>query len=306
MKRRDFNRRTLGLLAAGTAPLRARASENNDIHTSALPTSGERLAKIGMGTWITFDVDARRTGLERHRAILQAFFDGGGQMIDSSPMYGRAQQMLGQTLPQNPPPAALFSATKIWIPGRELGEQQLQHALKLWGLERFDLVHVHNLLDWRAHLQTLRAWKQSGHIRYLGMTTSHGRRHDELAQIMRSERPDFVQFSYNLHNRAAEQRLLPLAQDLGIAVVINRPFQTGGLFSRLRDKPLPSWAADLDCAHWSQLLLKFIIAHPAVHCTIPATSNPLHMQENMRALQGPLPDVHMRAELVRYYARITA
>jgi diketogulonate reductase-like aldo/keto reductase len=213
-------------------------------------------------------------------------------------MYGSAEAVVGDLASRLGRPA-LFSATKVWTLGRGAGVAQIERSMKLWGVERLDLLQVHNLLDWRAHLPTLAAMKREGRIRHLGVTTSHGRRHDELERIMRGERLDFVQFSYSVADRDAEARLLPLARDRGIAVIANRPFDGGGLFSRVRGKPLPGWANELGCTHWSQAFLKFIVAHPAVTCAIPATSNAAHLAENMGALAGPLPDATLRARIVR-------
>jgi diketogulonate reductase-like aldo/keto reductase len=242
----------------------------------ALPASGERLPAIGMGTWITFDVEPswRDGGMLTTRwQVLREFFAGGGRLIDSSPMYGRAEAVLGELLPQTPGAEALYSATKVWTPGQGMGERQMARSLQLWGLPRFDLMQVHNLLDWQAHLPTLKRMKAEGAVRHIGITTSHGRRHDELAGILQRERLDCVQFTYNLAHREAEARLLPLAADRGCAVIINRPFDGGGLFSRLRGKALPGWAAEIGCENWAQVFLKFVISHPAVTCAIPATSD---------------------------------
>jgi diketogulonate reductase-like aldo/keto reductase len=291
MKRRTFNQ--LLLTSPMLMSLQSGTSTSHVAHS------------IGMGTWITFDHQLADISRQRYIDILEAFFAAGGQMIDSSPMYGYAQQLLGQLLPDVSGADRLFSATKVWTMGERMGETQMRESMRLWGRESIDLMYVHNLLDWQTHLPTLRRWKDEGKIAQLGVTTSHGRRHSELIRIMRQQPLDYVQFSYNINDREAEQYLLPLAQDQGIRVVINRPFQTGGLFTRIAGHPLPDWAKDIQCHNWAQFFLKFIISHPAVNCAIPATSQLLHMQQNMQAAQGVLPDQQMRDEMVRYWSRLT-
>ncbi len=269
-----------------------------------IPSTGASIPAVGMGTWITFDHSPERINLNKYVAILEAFFAGGGQLIDSSPMYGNAQQLLGAVLPQVNKAKSLFAATKVWIPGQRMGIEQMNQSIKLWGLDHMDLMQVHNLLDWQQHLTTLNQWKAEGKIKYTGVTTSHGRRHSELIDLIRSHRIDFVQFTYNIQDREAENYLLPLAQDRGVAVIINRPFQTGGLFTRVAGKQLPDWASEIGCDSWAQFFLKFVISHPAVTCAIPATSQLTHMQENMQSLIGQVPDQAMRAEMSDYFNAI--
>jgi diketogulonate reductase-like aldo/keto reductase len=223
-------------------------------------------------------------------------------MIDSSPMYGYSQDVIGASLREQARPVGLFSATKVWIPGAELGERQIELAQRIWGVDRFDLVHVHNMLDWQAHLGWLSRWRDQGKVRYIGITTSHGRRHEEMEQVIREEDFDFVQFTYNIIDREAEQRLLPLAQEHGKAVVINRPLQGGALFAHVPGRALPDWAAEIDCSTWSQFFLKFVVSHPAVTCAIPATSRTEHLLENMAVLSGRLPKPEMREEMAKYFA----
>ncbi|TVO67116.1 aldo/keto reductase [Denitromonas ohlonensis] len=292
--------------ALGTPHLAAAAPR---IHTRAIPVSDERLPAIGMGTWITFDVARGQTiipndALTTRWQVLQTFFAAGGRLIDSSPMYGSAEAVLGELLPQSPGAAALFSATKVWTPGQWMGEQQMARSRDLWGVPRFDLMQIHNLLDWDAHLPTLRRMKADGQIRYLGITTSHGRRHDDLAALIRNEALDFVQLTYNLAHRAADRRLLPLAAERGCAVIINRPFDGGHLFNRVRGKPLPGYAAEIGCTNWAQVFLKFVISHPAITCAIPATSQPAPMRENMGALHGPLPEAALRRSMAEHFDRL--
>jgi diketogulonate reductase-like aldo/keto reductase len=268
--------------------------------TRAIPASGEMLPVIGMGSWKTFDVGNDQSDRARCVKILQTFFNRGGGMIDSSPMYGSSQEVIGHCLAQLQPHPGLFSATKVWIIGKSFGISQMEKSQALWGGQRFDLMQIHNMLNWRAHLETLKEWKAEGRIRYIGVTTSHGRRHAKLEKALLDEDFDFVQFTYNVIDREAEQRLLPLAAERGIAVIINRPFQRGALFDRVKDKPLPAWAAEFDCENWAQFFLKFIVSNPAVTCAIPATSQVAHMQENMGAAYGALPDKAMRAQMIRY------
>ena len=286
---------TLSPAAAGTPILRA------------VPSSGERLPAIGMGTWITFDIDPAwgdTNALAARWQVLRAFFAAGGRLIDSSPMYGRSEAVLGELLADVPGAERLFSATKVWTPGQWMGEQQMARSLQHWRRARFDLMQVHNLLDLEAHLPTLRRMQAEGELRYIGITTSHGRRHDEFERLMQGERLDFVQFTYNIAHREAEARLLPLAAERGCAVIINRPFDGGRLFDRVAGHPLPGWAAEIGCANWAQAFLKFVIAHPAVTCAIPATSKPEHMRENMGALVGALPDEALRRRMAADFARL--
>lgn len=275
-----------------------------DSITRQIPSSAERIPVIGMGTWLTFDVGRSSSDRARLRSVLQTFFDRGGRLIDSSPMYGRSELVVGDLLPQINPRPPVFSATKVWTPGRRIGVMQMQASQKLWRVPKFDLLQVHNLLDWEGHLQTLKEWKANGRVRYIGVTTSHGRRHEELERLMLREPLDFVQFTYNLADRSAEQRLLPLARERRMAVIINRPLDGGDLFDRVRGKALPAWAADFDCTTWSQFFLKFVVSHPAVTCAIPATSQVAHMAENMGSLTGRLPDSAMRARMAIYFANL--
>lgn len=263
----------------------------------SIPASGERLPAIGMGTWITFDAGPLPAARAARLPVLKAFFDAGGAVVDSSPMYGSSEEVVGELLPQLAPRPRVFAATKVWTVGRALGVAQMERSRQLWDVPRLDLVQIHNMLDWRTHLPTLQAMKAEGRVRYIGITTSHGARHDAMAEAIARERFDFVQMSYSLADRSPEARLLPLAADRGIAVVVNRPFDGGALFREARGRPLPGFARELGCTAWSQLFLKFVIGHPAVTCAIPATSQPAHMMENMQALAGPLPDAAMRTRI---------
>ena len=269
-----------------------------------IPASGELLPVIGLGTWISFDIGDDIDARPQRLKVLQAFFEHGGGLIDSSPMYGSAEYVLGGLLKNIPRTPTLFAASKVWTWGKQRGIEQMEASRKLWGVPRFDLIQVHNLLDWEVHLETLKAWKREGRIRYLGVTTSHGRRHDELEKIMAREPLDFVQFAYNLADREAEQRLLPLARERRIAVIANRPFQHGNLFDRVKGKPLPAWAREFDCDNWAQFFLKFVVSHPAVTCAIPATRQPAHLVENMGAGIGRLPDARMRQRMIQHFENL--
>lgn len=264
-----------------------------------IPATGEALPAIGVGSWITFNVPPDTAAAASLVPVLRSFFERGGAMIDSSPMYGYSETIIGEMLKQTSHPR-LFSATKIWTVGKALGQMQFERSLRLWGVPKLDLVHIHNLLDWETHLATLKELKAAGRVRYIGITTSEGAKHAEMEQALKRERFDFVQFTYNLADRRVEERLLPLAAERKITVVINRPFDGGWLFPAVRGKPLPPWAREIDCENWAQFFLKFVVSHPAVTCAIPATRQTAHMVENMGALYGRLPDAEMRRRMVKY------
>jgi diketogulonate reductase-like aldo/keto reductase len=270
-------------------------------HTRIIPSSSEQIPVIGMGSWLVFAIDPdNEQELATRTAVIREFLKLGGGMIDSSPMYGVAEDVIGRSLKRIDDHSDLFAATKVWTHGNRQGLLQMEDSRLLWGLPRFDLMQVHNLVDWQTHLPNLYDMKDEGLIRYVGVTTSHGRRHDELIDVMRTEPVDFVQFTYNILDREAEDHLLPMAADKGIAVIINRPFQRGGLFDRFERYKLPSWAADIDCSNWAQFFLKFIVSHPAITCAIPATSRVDHLQQNMGAAYGRLPDPSMRRQMINY------
>lgn len=295
-----------GVAAAGTAlalsPILPGflCADPSPPHLRAIPSTGEQIPAVGMGSWITFNVGPIPALRDARVNVLQTFFDMGGGMVDSSPMYGTSEEVIGYCLGKIENDKSLFSATKVWTVSRDMGIRQMEQSEQLWGLKKFDLMQIHNLLDWDAHIKTLVKWKAEGRIRYIGITTSHGRRHDEFEKLMKSLPLDFVQFTYNILDREAEARLLPLAAEKGIAVICNRPFQRGALFDKFQRHPLPPWAQDIDCANWAQFLLKFIISHPAVTCAIPATSRVDHMTENMGALKGRLPDMKTRERMVAF------
>jgi diketogulonate reductase-like aldo/keto reductase len=301
-------RRTLlrALLAAAGAALCGPApAAPAPLLTRPIPSSGELLPVVGLGSWITFNVGddpAARAGCTE---VVRAFFDSGGRLIDSSPMYGSAQAVIGHALAQLKYPKSLFAADKVWIGSGARGPAQIETSRALWGVPRFDLLQVHNLLAWEEHLRTLQAMKAAGRLRYVGITTSEGRRHGELVKIMETQPLDFVQVSYNVLDREVENRILPLARERKIGVIVNRPFRQGDLTQALAGKPLPGWAREIGCTTWAQALLKFIVAEPGVSCAIPATSNPAHARENMLAARGPLPDAALRRRITEDVKRIT-
>jgi diketogulonate reductase-like aldo/keto reductase len=298
-------RRLLGAIAAVPllGPATGRAQQARPA-TRAIPSSGEAVPLVGLGSWITFNVGNDRAARDASAEVMRNFFLAGGRLIDSSPMYGSAQEVIGYGLKKLGRPADLFAADKVWISDGEAGRAQMEASRRLWGIPRFDLMQVHNLLSWQAHLPTLFAMKAAGQLRYVGITTSHGRRHRDMEQIMASQPLDFVQLTYNFIDREVEQRLLPLARERGIAVIVNRPFQQGSLLRRLERHPLPPWAAEIDCSSWAQFALKFIISHPAVTCVIPATTRVDHVRENMGAASGRLPDQAMRARMAAFVDRL--
>ena len=269
--------------------------------TRPIPSSGELLPVIGMGTSRTFDTDDKPETLAQLSEVMRVFLAGQGTVIDSSPMYGTAESRVGEVLATFKQAPDIFAATKVWTTGKDQGIAQMQESAQRMGVKRFDLMAIHNLQDWRSHLTTLKQWKAEGKVRYIGITTSHGRHHAELLEIMRTEPLDFVQFSYNIDDRTAEHELLPLALDRGIATMINRPYQRGSLFAKSRGQALPELAAELDCESWGQFYLKFILAHPATTCIIPATSKATHMADNMKANFGRLPNPHQRDEMLRIF-----
>lgn len=288
-------------IAAGTLPsLGAFGEDGAAPILRAIPSSGELLPVVGMGTMFTFDIAGEEQDLVRLTEVMQAFLDNGGALVDSSPMYGNAEQMVGEVLQRTARKDNLFTATKVWADGKQEGIDGMYRSMGRMRVTSIDLMQIHNLRDWRVHIETLREWKESGKIRYIGVTTSHGRLHDELLEAMAEVDFDFVQFTYNIADREAENRLLPMARDRGAAVLVNLPFGRATLFDKVRGKELPDWASEFDCASWAQYFLKFCLGDPAVTCVIPATSKPHHMVDNMGAGMGRLPDQDMRARMIRH------
>ena len=266
----------------------------------AIPRTGEWLPAIGLGTWQTFDVEGHAADRALARETLRLFVEAGGKLIDSSPMYGSSEAMVGDLAAELGVQPALFLATKVWTTGREQGIEQMQTSARRLRSQKIDLMQVHNLVDLQTHLKTLRNWKEQGRIRYFGFTHYTVGAHRELAALIKKEQPDFVQFNYSIATRDAERELLPVAAENKTAVLINRPFEGASLFQAVRGKPLPPWAAEIDCASWAQFFLKYIVSHPAVTCAIPATRDPKHLVDNMQGGVGRLPDEKMRQRMVAW------
>jgi diketogulonate reductase-like aldo/keto reductase len=306
MKMRTRRHILQGALAAtavaGLAPVRARA-ETTPL-SKPVPSSGEALPLVGLGTWITFNVGNDRELQDECAAVIAAFFQSGGRLIDSSPMYGSSQPTIGYGLKKLGYPPALFSAEKVWISNPASGPEQIERSRALWGVPRFDLLQVHNLLSWERHLPALLAMKAAGKLRYVGITTSEGRRHGDIERIMAREPIDFVQVTYSVLDREVEARILPLAKERGIAVIVNRPFREGQLIRHFQRRPLPNWISETGAASWAQFILKFIISHPAVCCAIPATTRVEHVRENMAAATGILPDDALRRRMADYAKQV--
>lgn len=304
MNPRLTRRQSLTLIGASLAtmvlPTASLFANTGGMRQKALAGSDKTLPVIGMGTWRTFNVGSDPQLLDARTEVVKAFFEQGGGLIDSSPMYGSAPEVVGYALQQLGTPESLFSAEKVWSPAGGSAREQVAELEERWRVEQFDLVQVHNLTDWREHLAALQEMKAEGLIRHIGITTSHGRRHSEIEQIMTSEDIDFVQLTYNITHREAENRLLPLAQERGIGVIANRPYDGGSLIKHLkrRDAPLPEWAnEECGCTTWADFLLKFIISHPAIACAIPATTQVEHLRENMRAGHAPMPSPDARQRM---------
>jgi len=296
-------RAILGGLPAATAGLmlgRPAAAEPSRV----VPSTGVRVPVVGLGSWITFNVGDDPVLLDQCAAVIAAFAEEGGGMIDSSPMYGSAQGTIGHGLSRLGDRAPIFSADKVWTSAPREAPEQIARTAQNWGVSEFDLLQVHNLRAWEAHLDRLFAMKSEGRLGHVGVTTSHGRRHAELERIMRDQPLDFVQLTYNALDREAEARLLPLAQERGIGVIVNRPYRRGALIDRFAGAPLPGWAAEIDARSWAQVLLKFVISHPAVTTVIPATRQVAHLRENKGAARGPLPDAALRRRMAADLARL--
>jgi diketogulonate reductase-like aldo/keto reductase len=286
------------MAAAAAMPTGAGAA--SQILSRPIPASGEMIPVVGLGTWRVFDVGALPAERTPLKDVLKSLVELGGRVVDSSPMYGTAESVVGDLAADLAITDKLFLATKVWTSGREAGVAQMEQSLKRLRAQRLDLIQIHNLLDWRTHLRTLREWKAAGRIRYLGVTHYTSSAYDELERVLRAETLDFVQVNYSLGEREAERRILPLARDRGVAVLANRPFAEGGLFQRVRAQAVPPWAAEFDCDSWAQFFLKWILANPAVTCAIPGTSRPQHMVDNLKAATGKLPDTAMRDRMAAH------
>ncbi len=301
LSRRDFVRLAgAGGLALAAGPALA-ADAPGKMHTSPIPSSGEAMPVVGVGTWQTFDIGKNPEDRAKRREVLRLLFEAGGSIIDSSPMYGRSEGVVGELLAEMGARDQAFLATKVWTEGRERGIAQMKQSMARFQSDRIELMQVHNLVDWRTHLKTLRDWKAAGTFRYIGITHYTTSSLESLAQIIETEGIDFVQMAYSIGVRAAEARLLPTAAEHGVAVIVNRPYEGGSLFRRAGGRELPPWAAELDCASWGQFFLKFILGHPAVTCVIPGTGKPEHMRDNRAAGFGRLPDEAERRRMADFY-----
>jgi len=297
MTRRRFLRISAGSMLSFAAPFRAAGGGGGAMANRPVPRSGELLPVIGLGTWQTFDVGSAPDERAPLAEVLRLFLQGGGRVVDSSPMYGRAEAVAGELLSAtkaSPPP---FLATKVWTTGKSSGEAQMRESMRRLRTDRIDLMQVHNLLDWETHLPVLRAWKEQGKIRYLGVTHYASSSFPLLERLITTEKLDFVQLPYSVVSREAEKRLLPAAAAAGVAVLVMRPFEEGALFSAVRGKPLPAWAAEAGAASWAQFFLRFVVSHPAVTSVIPATRRPDHMTDNLAAGAGPFPDERIRRRM---------
>ncbi|MFO7525039.1 MAG: aldo/keto reductase [Ignavibacteriaceae bacterium] len=268
-----------------------------NMQLSKIPSTGESLPAVGLGTWQTFDVGSSSNERNTLKEVLKLMKEKGGTVIDSSPMYGTSEEVVGDLTSELNMQEHFFFATKVWTSGKDSGIRQMNDSFKKMKREKMDLMQIHNLVDWKTHLKTLRDLKESGKIRYIGITHYTESAYDDLEKIMKNEKPDFVQFNYSIDVRAAEKRLLPAAKDLGAAVLINRPFGGGNLFSKVRGKALPEWVKEYDINSWGQFFLKFILSHEAVTCVIPGTSNPKHLVDNMLSGYGKFPDAALRNKM---------
>jgi len=296
---RMTRRALLGAFAASACGL-ARG-QNTRIMTRKIPSTGEDLPAIGLGTWQVFDVGANTAARAQLREVLAAFTKAGGKLIDSSPMYGSAESVAGDLAAELGLREQLFVATKVWTRGREHGIREMETSFRRLKVQRMDLMQVHNLLDADVHMKTLLDWKASGRIRYVGITHYTASAHGDVERQLKKQKVDFLQINYSLAERESERRLLPWCRDNGVAVIANRPFAEGSMFRRVQGKPLPPWAAGLGIASWAQYFLKWIVAHPAVTCAIPGTGKPAHMADNVAAGFGALPDETQRRRMAEHF-----
>ncbi|MGD8710673.1 MAG: aldo/keto reductase [Ectothiorhodospiraceae bacterium] len=305
LSRRRFLLLGVGAGLAAMAPGRGRASTvTGSLAARAIPSTGEKIPIVGLGSARTFDVKPNGEAYASVREVIRRFERAGGRLVDTSPMYGNAERVIGEAADELELGSRLFFATKVWTRGEQSGVEQMARSARRLGVTRMDLMQVHNLVDVETHLRTLRRWKEEGRVRYIGITHYTASAHDDLERIMRDQPLDFVQFNYSIAERHAEERLLPAARELGVATLINEPFQTGWLFRRVRGVELPGWADEFDCASWAQFFLKYILANAAVTCAIPATGDPNHLDDNMKAGVGRLPDEAQRRKMVRFMEQL--
>jgi len=275
--------------------------ETAKVSTRIIPGSGEKLPMVGLGTWQTFDVGSSESVRAPLKGVLRALAELGGSVIDSSPMYGRSESVVGELCSELGIADRIFGATKVWTSGRENGISEMETSIQRMVQSPMDLMQIHNLLDWETHIRTLFDWKDQGKIRYVGITHYHQGAYDRMADIMKRHPLDFIQVNYSVGSPGSAESLLPLAQDLGMAVLINRPYQGGRLFGQVRGKSLPPWAAEIGCRSWAEYFLKFILSNPAVTCAIPGTSKEHHLRENLGAGMGELPDAGMQGKMLDYF-----
>jgi diketogulonate reductase-like aldo/keto reductase len=300
----DMSRRELFCLALGAGVVALGGTAKDSLLRRPIPKTEEMLPVIGLGTWQTFDAGSSEPERNPLREVLRELVRLGGKAVDSSPMYGRSESVVGDLASELRLHDRLFLATKVWTSGREAGIAQMEQSFRQLRAKRMDLMQVHNLVDWRTHLATLRKWKDEGKIRYLGVTHYTSGAYEELAKVLETEDLDFVQVNYSIAEPQSGRRILPLAAERRLAVLINRPFAEGALFRKVGGKPLPPWARDIGCATWAQFFLKFVIAHPAVTCAIPGTSKAKHLVDNMGAGVAPLPDAKTRERMARYVGEL--
>ncbi|MBI1966260.1 MAG: aldo/keto reductase [Betaproteobacteria bacterium] len=301
----NARRRSILALAAAACATGPRMALSSPIPLKRrIPRDGTELPAVGLGTWQVFDVGAGASERAGLKEVLKLFAELGGTVVDSSPMYGRAEGVVGDLTAELGLREKLFFATKVWTGGRDAGIRQMENSFKRMRTARMDLMQVHNLLDVAVHQKTLREWKAAGRIRYLGITHYHAGAHEELGRLLETREWDFAQFNYSMAEREAEARLLPLCAELGVAVIINRPFAEGALFRRVKGREPPPWCAEFDCASWAQFFLKWILSHPAVTCAIPGTGRAAHLRDNLQAGLGRLPDAPMRRRMVEYLERL--
>lgn len=297
MNRRDCLLRMQALGILSLSPERMWTEQT--ILKRVIPSTGETLTPVGLGTWQTFDVGESAEDRQPLKEVLQTLIAKGGSAVDSSPMYGRSEEVVGDLSTELNLNDKLFIATKVWTHGRENGIRQMTESFRLMRRKKIELMQIHNLTDWDTHLKTLRSWKEEGKIKYLGLTHYTSSAHDRILEILAKEKVDFIQINYNLLDRHAEEKLLPFAKENDVAVLINQPFESGSLFQRVRGKQLPAWVNEFDCSSWAQFFLKYILSNPAVTCVIPGTSKPHHMLDNMGAAYGKLPSEKQRQQMVR-------
>ena len=296
MNRRDclYRLQALGLFTLNPGGV----ITNESMLKRTIHSTGEKLPVVGLGTWQTFDVSESEDDRKPLKEVLKALLSKGGSVVDSSPMYGRSEEVVGDLSTELKINDKLFIATKVWTHGRDQGIRQMNDSFRLMKRDKIELMQIHNLMDWQTHLKTLRDWKEKGKVKYIGLTHYTSGAHDRLVSILQSEKVDFIQINYNMLDRNAEKKLLPFAMENGVSVLINQPFESGGLFQKVKGKQLPSWAQELDCHSWAQFFLKYILSNPAVTCAIPGTSKPHHMVDNMGAGLGKLPTEKQREKMV--------